>query len=573
MSDRELDERIVAAAERVAGGLRPPAPETSPELAPALESLEEIAGIARAFAAAPSPGGDASLSEPLFVWGPFEIRERLGEGSFGEVFRAYEPGLDREVALKLRRRDGAAPHALLAEAKRLAQVRHSNVVVVHGAGIHDGRVGLWTDLVEGETLEERLEREGRLSATETVAIGLDLCRALAAVHGAGLVHGDLKASNVLRERGGRIVIADFGSASPGGPGGREPLVFRTGTPAALAPEVLAGGAPSVASDLYAVGTLLFRLLTGVYPKRALRWQEAQGGGLESRLLDLRPELPRPLVELVERALDPRPTERFSSAGDLASALAATLERGARRRLPGALAAAALVAALVALIVGLASSARRPTAPPRAVALETPSARQGPPSSPDPPGPAPPRIEATLLRRRGTEIARLESGATVKPGDRLQLELESAEPLHVYVLNEDEHGELYLLFPLAGLDRRNPIGPAPGRSTMLPGSLLGAPHDWQVTSAGGVEHFLIVASRGPNPELEERLSVLEPAAPGRALRLDPLAREAIRGVGGLEPAPASRRGRPGSESALDRLEQLLAGRRELRLIRLELVNPS
>jgi hypothetical protein len=567
VTDRPLDERVVAAAERVAGGLRPPT-AASPELTIALERLEEIAGIARAFAATPA-SGDGPRPEPLFLWGPFEIRERLGEGSFGEVYRAWEPGLDREVALKLRRGESAAPHALLAEARRLALVRHPNVVVVHGAGIHGGRVGLWTDLVEGETLEERLEREGRLSATETVAIGLDLCRALAAIHGAGLVHGDLKASNVLRERGGRIVIADFGSASAHGPGERESLVPRTGTPAALAPEVLAGAAPSAASDIYAVGTLLFRLLTGVYPKRTLRWREAQEGGLENRLLDLRPELQRPLVELVERALDPRPAVRFASAGDLASALAATLEGGARRRWRDALAAAALVAALVALIVGLVTSGRRPAAPPPVVALETQL-----PGQSEPPSPAPPRIEATLLRRRGAEIARLQGGATVKPGDRLQLELESSEPLHVYVLNEDEHGELYLLFPLAGLDRRNPIVPMPaGRSTILPGSLLGAQQDWQVTSAGGVERFLIVASRGPNPELEARLGVLEPAAPGRALRLDPLAREAVRGVGGLEPAPASPHGPPESESALDRLEQLLAGRRELRLIRLELVNPS
>ncbi len=588
MSERPLDERLVAAAEKVAGGLRPPATK-SQESSPALERLDEIAGIARAFAAN-SEAGDDSRPEPLFLWGSFEVRERLGEGSFGEVFRAWEPGLEREVALKLRLGDTASPHALLAEAKRLAQVRHANVVVVHGAGIHDGRVGLWTDLVEGETLEARLARDGRLSASEATAIGLDLCRALAAIHAAGLIHGDLKPSNVLRERGGRIVIADFGSAAPTGPAAGGTLTPRTGTPAALAPELLAGGGPSAASDLYAVGALLFRLLTGGYPKRT------PAGALDSRLLDLRPDLERPLVELVERALEPRPAARFASAGELAGALAGTLEAGPRRAWPRLVGIAAVVGTVVALVVLLATSVQ-----PRTEYLETPLARYEPvsstalPSNPLPstalsssalsstalPRMAPPRLEATLLRRRGAESTRLASGAAVAPGDHLQLELEVAEPVHVYVLNEDQKGELYLLFPLAGLDRGNPLAPlaplAPGgaaESIVLPGALLGAEQDWQVTSAGGVERFLVVASRGPNAELEARLGVLERAAPGRALRLDGTVAEAVRGVGGLEPAPASpSRPGEGSGSALDRLERLLGGRDDLRLIRLELANPG
>jgi len=561
VSEQPLDERLVAAAEKVAGGLRPP-PASDGERSPALERLHEIAGIARAFATAPEGGEARQRTEPLFHWGPFEVRERLGEGSFGEVFRAWEPGLDREVALKLRRGDAASPQALLVEAKRLARVRHANVVGVHGAGIHDGRVGLWTDLVEGETLEARVGREGRLSAAEGTAIGLDLCRALAAIHGSGLIHGDLKAANVLREHGGRIVIADFGSATPSGPVESGSLAPRTGTPAVLAPEVLAGGAPSVASDLYAVGAVLFFLLTGRYPKRAA------GGTLESRLLDLRPDLERPLVEVVERALEPRPVARFASAGELARALAAALTSGGHRAWPRRLAAAALGLVAVALVVGLAISLR-----PRAADSEKPLAQLALPQVASPP----PRLGATLLRRRGGERARLASGATVAPGDRLQLELEVAEPLHVYVLNEDERGGLYLLFPLTGLDRVNPLAPTgAAESIVLPGALLGVEQDWQVTSAGGVERFLIVASRGPAVELEARLGALEPAAPGRALQLQLAGAgvEASRGVVGLGPAPAAR-SQPEAEtaSALDRLERLLAGRRDLRLIRLELANPG
>lgn len=548
MTGRAPDPRVLAAAERVASGLRPPGDAAGADRSPALERLEEIAGIARAFGTV-QEGGAPARPEPLFQWGPFEVRARLGQGSFGEVYRAWEPGLDREVALKLRRGEGARPQQLLAEAKRLAQVRHPNVVVVHGAAIHDGRVGLWTDLVEGESLEQRLEREGRLSPSEAAAIGLDLCRALAAVHGAGLVHGDLKAANVLRERGGRIVLADFGSASPAARAG-EPVRVLTGTPAVLAPEVLAGAASSPASDLYALGALLYLLLGGEYPR------PADGGTRGRRLFDLRPDLPPPLLHLVERALEREPSARFSSAGEMAEALAASLAGPPRRGRPVAVAAAAILIA-AALSFWITRRGGVEARPPAATLAPTSVAA----------APEPPRIDAVLLRRRGDDIDRLGDGAAVRPGDRLRLEVAIEEPLHLYVLNEDEHGELYLLFPLSGLDQGNPV--EPGAARVLPGSRLGADQDWQVTSAGGTERFLVIASRGPNPELEARLGTIEPAAAGRFVALGPLAAEGVRGVGGLVSSGTE----SGSVEALDQIETLLADRPGLRLLRFELANPD
>lgn len=548
MTGRAPDPRVVAAAERVASGLRPPDDEAGSERSPALERLEEIAGIARVFGAV-EEGAAPARPDPLFHWGPFEVRARLGQGSFGEVHRAWEPGLDREVALKLRRGEGARPQQLLAEAKRLAQVRHPNIVVVHGAAIHDGRVGLWTDLVEGESLEQRLEREGRLSPSEAAAIGLDLCRALAAVHGAGLVHGDLKAANVLRERGGRIVLADFGSAAPAAPTG-EPVRVLTGTPAVLAPEVLAGAAPSPAADLYALGALLFRLLGGEYPR------PGAGDGGKRRLIDLRPDLPHALVRAVERALEREPSARFGSAGEMAEALAATLAGPPRR---GRTAAVAATAILLATALGFWLARRSgPPAPEPAATATSPAVVAAS---------EPPRVEAVLLRRRGGEIDRLDDGAAVRPGDRLRLEVAIDEPLHLYVLNEDEHGELYLLFPISGLDQANPV--EPGAARALPGSLLGAEQDWQVTSAGGTERFLVIASRGPNPELEARLGAIEPAAAGRFVAPGPLAGEGVRGVGGL----ASSGSASGTVGALDRIEAQLTDRPGLRLLRFELANPG
>ncbi len=271
----------------------------------------------------------AAAAEPaLFEWGHLRALERLGGGSFGEVFRAYDPLLDREVALKLRRVQEVAAEAgrreFIREARLLARVRHPNVVVVHGADTHDGRVGLWTDLVNGRTLEEFLAEEGPMAPQSVALIGLDLCRALAAVHAAGLVHGDVKPANVMRERGGRIVLMDFGagleilegriSGDAGGP---------RGTPLAMAPEVLHGGTPVPASDIYSLGALLYRLASGCHPIEA----ETLGELLErsrsthiTPLRDARPDVPPEFVAIIEHALAREPADRFPSAGAMEHAL-------------------------------------------------------------------------------------------------------------------------------------------------------------------------------------------------------------------------------------------------------------
>src|SRR5437867_1207178 len=164
-----------------------------------------------------TPAGGLDKPTHLRSWGPLTIRAQLGQGAFGEVYRAYDPSLDREVALKLLRpasgQDEPNRTPFLSEAQRLARVRHPNVLVVHGVETHDGRVGLWTDLLKGKTLEEYLRQEGTIGAREAALIGIELCHALAAVHKAGLLHRDLKPSNVMREEGGRIVLMDFGSGA------------------------------------------------------------------------------------------------------------------------------------------------------------------------------------------------------------------------------------------------------------------------------------------------------------------------------------------------------------------------
>ncbi|HEY1302820.1 MAG TPA: serine/threonine-protein kinase [Vicinamibacterales bacterium] len=254
------------------------------------------------------------------VWGHLLLVRKIGEGAFGEVFQAHDTWLDHPVALKLLKReieDRVSPSLILHEARKLARVRHSNVVTVHGADRHDGRVGFWMDFIDGDTLAARVAK-GRLSPGEAVYVGQEVCKALSAVHQAKLIHRDVKAQNVMRASdGGRIILMDFGAGelvNDTSLGGRQ-----HGTPLYLAPELLRGGDASVQSDIYAVGVLLYHLVSGRYPVEAASPSailDAHDQGLRRRLRDERSDLPRSFIEIVERAVHPDPAQRFVSAGEM-----------------------------------------------------------------------------------------------------------------------------------------------------------------------------------------------------------------------------------------------------------------
>lgn len=257
------------------------------------------------------------------AWGHLTIKSRIASGAFGRIYRAHDGQLNRDVALKLLRGDVALlrpVERVLAEARTLARVDHQNVVTVHGADVRDGRAGLWMELVEGETLDAWVSAHGTMGAREAAAIGIDLCRALAAVHGAGLVHGDVKAQNVMREKGGRIVLMDFGAGRAQG----ADAAGVAGTPMYLAPEVLAGEPPTAGSDLYSLGVLLFYLLTRTFPYKGddiegLR--AAHADGHREWLRDRRPDVPSEVVHTIERALEPDPVRRYATAGAMERDLA------------------------------------------------------------------------------------------------------------------------------------------------------------------------------------------------------------------------------------------------------------
>jgi tetratricopeptide (TPR) repeat protein len=223
-------------------------------------------------------------------------------------------------------------------------VRHANVATIYGAERIGDQIGLWMEFVRGQTLEQVLQQQGTLSVAETIDIGIDLCRALSAVHAAGLLHRDVKATNVMREADGRVVLMDFGAGRDLADNSSSDL---TGTPLYLAPEILEGEPATPKSDVYSLGVLLYHLLTGSYPVRARTLRQVRAAHQQRQRLGLhaaRPDLPSALERIIDRATDPDPVRRYESAAAMAADLG-VMARRRRMRVRPFVAAAAAIAVL------------------------------------------------------------------------------------------------------------------------------------------------------------------------------------------------------------------------------------
>jgi len=472
------------------------------------------------------------------VWGHLRLLEKIGKGTFGVVYRARDTKLDSEVALKLLN----SAFELPTEARNLARVRHHNVVTVYGTDQIDGRIGIWMEFVNGRTLGSLLKSNGPYGAREAAGIGVDLCRALAAVHAAGLMHGDVKAHNVMRAAGGRTVLMDFGTgkeletdAHASGSGGND----FAGTPLYVAPEVFEGHPRTKRSEIYSLGVLLYHLVTDAYPvegKTRAELERAHRRGERKFLRDARPDLPDDFVYGVERALAVNPQERYASVGEFEAALARFGNvrpdpQPVPRPRPSWLVAAALVGAvgLTGAMYWLAGRSTTPATVTTAAPTSTGSVAAVEPAY---------QIDTALYRVRGKSEQRLRPGERVALGDGLFVKLRVSTPTYVYIVNEDDRGESYLLFPKQGQTITNPV-PA-GMTNRIPGTSSNAELDWQVSSVGGREHFLIFASPERVPALEDVFASLPRPELGRTPKPPRLPDEAIRrlrGVGGLTAKPS------------------------------------
>ena len=545
----------------------------------------------------------ASLHAPLLAtdskWGALRVLEQIGAGSFGQVFRAFDRTLQRDVALKVLRdppRTAAGVPEFLEEARRLARVRHPGVLTVYGVAVREGRAGIWTELVRGRTLEELLESDGPFAPEEAARIGIELCSALSAIHGAGLIHTDVKTENVLREDGGRVVLADFGAMDDRFDEDGSGSGF--GSLLSVAPEILRGARPAPASDVYSLGVVLYRLLTGRYPfladsPRELLLALERG---PTPLAEARPEIPRALAAAVDRALEPDPRRRYAGPNAMAQALrlaldptlpakrvpAETYQPAGRDSMVAALAACAVISAVVATgisqwgipwlghryqgeVTGNASATSASV--PAGVENAAPSGVVESPAAPASQAPA--GLHAMPVLYRISEVGKepLADGATIRSGDALSLAVETGpDPVTCYVLDEDGAGNDYVLFPLPGYRARNPI--APVTSQLLPDGEGAKARAWVIDSENGRETVALITSLSRLPWLESMLRDVPRAGAGDASPQTPSAPGlATRGIGGTMPVPVTGK----MAAILDRLrasEAFRSGRAGLWRIRLE-----
>jgi serine/threonine-protein kinase len=295
----------------------------------------------------------------------YRLERELGRGGMGVVFLATDTTLDRRVAIKVVHPE-LAPHEsitrrFLAEARTIARLRHPNIVAIHAAGSAEGLLYYVMDEVAGESLRQRLNREGKLAIEDAARVTADLASALEAARHAGVVHRDVKPENVLLdETSGRALLADFGiaravAAEAGGSTTGQGVAV--GTPAYMSPEQASGEEIDTRSDLYALGIVAYEMLAGHPPFQGPHRVVVSKHIAERPvpIQRLRPDTPESLATAVMRALEKQPADRWQTGDELRRTLggepvAARPNRRIRRRITAAVAVAlAVLTATIGLV--------------------------------------------------------------------------------------------------------------------------------------------------------------------------------------------------------------------------------
>jgi predicted Ser/Thr protein kinase len=357
------------------------------------------------FAPAPSQAlAPTGLPAGALVAGKYRIEALLGEGGMGRVYAARQVGLERAVAIKVLRpelaRDATALARFHREARLVASLASEHVARVYDLGaLATGEPFLVMERLDGEDLASRVAR-GPLAVPEAVALVRAACAALAEAHALGIVHRDVKPSNLFLTRGGRLVVIDFGVAKLAAPAGASLAMTRDGivlgSPRYMAPEQIFGSRDVDArADIWSLGATLYHLVTGAppFPEPTLEgiFAAVQSGRTPPLLL----HLAAPLGPAIQRALARDPAARFATVADFAAALARvdqgeTAPRTRRRWIAaGAVAVAAVVVGVAIAAMRSAGEAKREVAPTAAAAegdATPPTQAAQPQSSPPPPRP-------------------------------------------------------------------------------------------------------------------------------------------------------------------------------------------
>jgi hypothetical protein len=253
----------------------------------------------------------------------FRLEEKVGSGGMSSVYRAFDPTLERLVAIKLMHRDISNDADQLErfrrEARAVARMNHPHVVTVIDAGEDDGAPYIVFEYVEGETLKERIRRLGRLPVPEAVAYAIEIARALECAHGHKLVHRDVKPQNVLIDGDGRAKVTDFGIARSLEAQGLTATGRVLGTTDYVSPEQALGHDVTEQSDIYSLGIVLYEMLTGEAPFKADTQVAVAMKHVKEPLPDVqrrRPEISAALAAVVERATAKETRNRYATVAEM-----------------------------------------------------------------------------------------------------------------------------------------------------------------------------------------------------------------------------------------------------------------
>lgn len=291
------------------------------------EHVLRVASLAKNVALAEAP---PNSSHHLPVVGGFTILEEVGRGGVGIVYRARQQRLDRIVALKL-----LAPSLMASqrsrerfsvEAKALGRIRHPHVVTIHEVLADGGLCGYAMEWVDGSTLAKAVgQRDPRLDFATIARLGVNIARALEAVHAAGMIHRDVKPGNILLRRDGTPLLSDFSLVRDAGNGLHTATGDFVGTAAYAAPEQLRGNHDEIGAwtDVYGLGVSLYSVLAGQTPfgtSSTVELLRRIESGLAAPMARFNPRVPGDLATIIGKAMDPEPGRRYRTAGELADDL-------------------------------------------------------------------------------------------------------------------------------------------------------------------------------------------------------------------------------------------------------------